>query len=81
MHAFSTTAARDPRIGRWPLFGLTLATLIAGPALAGTAASAGGGAPASAPALPTGGVVQAGSASIGAALPIKSKCCRSCALT
>ena len=53
--------------GRWPLFGLTLATLIAGPALAGTAASAGGGSASTAPALPTGGVVQAGSASIGAA--------------
>jgi len=61
-----TGSVRDRGAGRWPLFGLTLATLIAGPALAGTAASAGGGA-SSAPALPTGGVVQAGSASIGAA--------------
>jgi filamentous hemagglutinin family protein len=44
-------------LGQWPIFGLALAGLIGGSGLA-TSAAAG-------PVLPTGGVVQAGSASIG----------------
>ncbi|HEY5072886.1 MAG TPA: filamentous hemagglutinin N-terminal domain-containing protein [Caulobacteraceae bacterium] len=52
------TIGRDAR--SWPIFGLTLASLIGGASLASSAAAA------SAPVLPTGGQVRAGAAAIGA---------------